>query len=286
MTPPQRLRADDAFIALWQRIIALVIEVADEFDQQWRKRRRVIDTLVLILFIFRLVFSKNKQGYATTINELWDQCQRMHVRLPQARPVAASAMTNARAKLDEAIFKTLNTRILLTYAPSVTDARWHGHRVFAVDGTKMNLPRSLRAGGYRPPSDNAHYPQGLVSCLYQLKTNIPFDFDLAAHGDERKMAFSHLSALSAEDVVVYDRGYFSYVLLYEHYQRHLHAVFRLKKKVYTAIDGFIAGDETDQVIEIQPSITRQKELQRKHPEIIFILLSAPPDCVFPQFLFL
>ena len=272
MTPPQRLRADDAFIALWQRVIALVIEVADEFDLQWRKRRRVIDTLLLILFIFRLVFSKNKQGYATTINELWDQCQRMHVRLPQAQPVAASAMTNARAKLDEAIFKTLNTRILLTYASSVTDARWHGHRVFAVDGTKMNLPRSLRAAGYRPPSDNAHYPQGLVSCLYQLQTNIPYDFDLAAHGDERKMAFSHLSALSAEDVVVYDRGYFSYVLLYAHYQRHLHAVFRLKKNLYKGMDAFIAGDETDQVIDIQPSITRQQELQRKHPEIVFIPL--------------
>ena len=66
--------------------------LAHDFDQQWRKRRRVIDTLLLILFIFRLVLSKNQQGYATTINELWDQCRRMNVPLPQAQPVAASAM--------------------------------------------------------------------------------------------------------------------------------------------------------------------------------------------------
>jgi hypothetical protein len=269
-TPP--LSSDDPFIALWQKIIALVIEVAHDFDQRWRKRRRVIDTLLLILFIFRLVFSKNKQGYATTINELWDQCRRMNVPLPQAQPVAASAMANARGKLDEAIFKTLNAHIIRTYEPTLTEDRWQQHRVFAVDGTKMNLPRPLRTAGYRPPSDNAHYPQGLVSCLYQLKTNIPYDFDLAAHSNERTMALSHLCALRADDVVVYDRGYFSYALLYAHYQRRLHAVFRLKKKVYTAIDAFIMGNETDQVIDIEPSLTRQKELQAQFPEIVFIPL--------------
>jgi hypothetical protein len=269
-TPP--LSSDDPFIELWQKIIALVIDVAHEFDQQWRKRKRVIDTLLLILFIFRLVFSKNRQGYTTTIIELWAQCRRMAVPLPQAQPVAASAMANARGKLDEAIFKTLNARIIRTYEPTLIENRWQHHRVFAVDGTKMNLPRPLRAAGYRSPSDNAHYPQGLVSCLYQLKTNIPYDFDLAAHGDERTMALSHLPALGDDDVVVYDRGYFSYVLLYAHHQRHLHAVFRLKKKGYTGIDAFIAGDETDKVIDIEPSITRQKEIQRQYPEIVFIPL--------------
>jgi hypothetical protein len=84
------LSSDDPFIQLWQKIIALVIEVANEFDQTWQQRRRAIDTLLLVLFIFRLVFSKNKQGYATTIIELWDQCRIMNVPLPQHKPVAPS----------------------------------------------------------------------------------------------------------------------------------------------------------------------------------------------------
>jgi hypothetical protein len=268
--PP--LSSDDPFIQWWQKIISLVIDGAHDFDQQGRKRRRVIDTRLLILFIFRLVFSKNKQSYATTIMELWAQCRRMNVPLPQAQPVAASAMANARGKLDETIFKTLNAHIIRTDEPTLTEPRWLQHRVFAVDGTKMNLPRPLRAAGYCPPSDHAHYPQGLVSCLYQLKTKIPYDFDLAAHGDERTMALSHLPVLSADDVVVYDRGYFSYVLLYAHYQRHLQGVFRLKKNVYTAIDEFIAGDETDKVIDIEPSLPRQKEIRVQYPDIVFIPL--------------
>ena len=216
----------DPFIQLWQKIIALVLEVANEFDQQWQQRRRAIDTLLLILFIFRLVFSKNKQGYTTTIIELWDQCRIMNVALPQPHPVAASAFCNARTKLDETIFKTLNANIIRTYEPTLTEDRWKPHRVFAVDGTKMNLPRQLRADGYRTPGENAHYPQGLVSCLYRLKAKIPYDFDLVAHGDERKMALSHLRVLRRNDLVVYDRGYFSYVLLYAHIKQAIHAVFR------------------------------------------------------------
>ena len=267
--PARALSSDDPFILLWQKIIALVIDVAKEFDQQWRKRKRTIDTLLLILFIFRLVFSKNKQGYATTIIELWAQCRTMDVPLPQAKPVAASAMGNARRELDETIFRTLNARIIRTYEPTLTDDQWQRHRVFAVDGTKMNLPRPLRADGYRTPSDNAHYPQGLVSCLYQLKKKIPYDFDLAAHGDERKMALSHLQAVRADDVVVYDRGYFSYVLLNAHHQRDIHAVFRLKKNAYKVIDAFIASKETDKVVEIEPSVTRQKEIRLQHPDIVF-----------------
>ena len=267
--PTPVLSADDPFILLWQKITAVVVDVAKEFDQHWRRRKRTIDTLLLILFIFRLVFAKNKQGYATTIIELWAQCRTLDVPLPQAKPVAASAMATARRKVDATIFKTLNARILRTYEPTLMAGQWQQHRVFAVDGTKMNLPRPLRAAGYRTPSDNAHYPQGLVSCLYQLKGRIPYDFDLAAHGDERKMALSHLQALKANDVVVYDRGYFCYVLLNAHHQRGIHAVFRLKKNTYPVIDTFIAGKETDQVVEIKPSVTRQKEIRLQHPDIVF-----------------
>ncbi len=202
--------------------------------------------------------------------ELWDQCRLMDVPLPQPHPVALSAMSNARGKLDETIFKDLNTNILRTYEPTLTQARWQHHRVFAVDGTKMNVPRQLRAASYRTPSENAHYPQGLVSCLYQLKTNIPYDFDLTSHGDERKMALSHLSVLRPDDLVVYDRGYFSYVLLYTHIKRDIHAVFRLKKHTYKVIDQFIVSEKTDKVVEIVPSITRQQELQQQHPDIDFI----------------
>jgi len=65
-----------------------------------------------MLFIFRLVFSTNKQGYAITTAQLWEQCRSLGIELPQPTPVAASAFCNARAKLDEQVFKILQVQIL------------------------------------------------------------------------------------------------------------------------------------------------------------------------------
>ena len=195
---------------LWGNMIGTVVRVANEHDRLWRQRRRVLNTLLVTLFVFRLVFSKDRQGYATTVAELWEQCRMMGIALPQATPVAASAMCRARAKLDEGLFRRLHGEILREAGAADGGKRWKGRRIFAVDGSKLNLPRQLRANGYRTPSAQAWYPQGLLSCLYQLRAKMPVDFDLHAHGNERAAALGHLPALSEGDVVVYDRGYYSY----------------------------------------------------------------------------
>lgn len=262
---PKPLTSDDPFVQLWQRIIGTVAGVANDFDRQWQKRQRVLNTLLIMLFIFRLVFSHNKQGYAITIAELWEQCHAMHIPLPQATPVAPSAFCNARAKLDENLFKQLQAEILHHYDRPSNDDRWQTHRIYAVDGSRLNLPRQLRKAGYRTPSDNAHYPQGLLSCLYQLKTKTPVDFELSSHADERKLALGHLGSLAENDVVVYDRGYFSYAMLYEHRKQGVYPIFRLKNKASQAVDSFIASNETDKIIEIIPSNQVKKELQKKYP---------------------
>ena len=75
-------------------------------------------------------------------------------------------------------------RAILEQAPRETAGQlWHGYRIFAVDGSKLNLPRPLAQEGYRTPSSNAHYPQGLLSCLYQL---------LHAHVERRLQAVFRL----------------------------------------------------------------------------------------------
>ncbi len=246
------LASDDPFVRLWSNLIGTAVAVAHDHDRVWQQRRRVLDTLLIMLFIFRLVFSKGRQGYAITLAELWEQCRGLGVELPQESPVSASAMCQARTKLDENVFRVLHARILEQMELSGIDQRWQGHRIFAVDGSRMNLPRPLIAQGYRTPSEQAHYPQGLVSCLVQLRCGLPIDFDLYAHENERSAALEHLDALCANDVVVYDRGYYSYELLHAHAVRGLHAVFRLKQNAVGAVSAFIDSDCTDTVVEVIP----------------------------------
>lgn len=257
------------FVQLWQKVIVIVNQVAGEFDQQWQKRRRVLNTLLIMLFIFRLVFSKNKQSYGSTITELWEQCQVMGIPLPQPKPVAASAFCNARAKLDETIFKTLNTKIIQIYNPWHNIAQWRNHRIFAVDGTKINLPRQMKDEGYRLNCEHAYYPQGLVSCLYELNSKMPVDFELVPTLNERTAALTHLQVLKENDVVVYDRGYFSYAMLYYHVQQGVHAVFRIPKSFSLALQEFMDSNTIEQVIMITLVKEQRRVVCKRHPDIIY-----------------
>ena len=261
---------DETFVSLWGKVVTVISDVAQTFDATWRKRNRVIDSLLLVFLIFRLVFSKNSQGYGTTISEFWHNCHRMKFPLPQKQPISASSFSDARKKLDENIFIVLNQRIIEACDEyDDTQYRWFNHRLFAVDGSKLNLPRELIDTGYKIPSDNAHYPQGLLSCLYQLKSKIPYDFDLVNHANERQCALAHLKTLDTDDVVVYDRGYFSYALLYYHLQSGVHPIFRLQKNTYLEIDAFRNSQHTDQVITLLPSKDTQRDIRKQYPNIQF-----------------
>ena len=257
--------AEDRFVQLWQGIIGTVVRVAGEYDRQWQQRQRVLNTLLVVLFVFRLVFAPDRQGYALTLAELWEQCRRLGVALPQPQPVSASSICAARAKIHADVFRRIH-RAILEQAPRETAGQlWHGHRIFAVDGSKLNLPRPLAQEGYRTPSSNAHYPQGLLSCLYQLRSRIPVDFDLLAHGNERLAALAHLRALAPGDVVVYDRGYYSFQLLHAHAERRLQAVFRLQRNASALFRDFILGDRTDHTVTVTPSA----DVLRQHPQAAF-----------------
>jgi Domain of unknown function (DUF4338)/Transposase DDE domain len=255
----------DSQVYLWQKIITLVANISESFDQEWQERRRVLTTLLIILFIFRLVFSKNKQGYGITISELWDYCKKLNIPLPQAKPVVPAAFCNARKKLDEGVFKILNKEIIREYSAQQENFLWKTHRIFAVDGSKINLPKQLLHFSYKTPSDNAHYPQGMVSCLYQLSSKIPVDFELSPHFDERKLALAHLFLIEKNDIVVYDRGYFSYAMLHAHHKKGIHAVFRLARSSIKLIDEFMLSADTERLITIDPNTQSKKDIRKQHP---------------------
>ncbi len=241
---------DDAITRPWQVLVTAATRVAADHDAQWQSRRRAINSLLILLFVYRLVIAPNRQGYAITLSQLWRQCQTYDVPLYQARPVSAAAMCKARDKLDPQAFRDVHAAVLESFEATAT--RWNGHRVFAVDGSKFNLPKTLQPDGFKRPSPNAAYPQGLVSCLYRLQDKIPYDVELAPGGDERALARHHSRLLKPEDIVVYDRGYFSRALLAHHVDHGLHAVFRMRRKADTQLDRILEGDLQETVLTLKP----------------------------------
>lgn len=123
----------------------------------------------------------------------------------------------------------------------------------------------MAASGYRTAGPQCHYPQGLLSCLLRLHSRVPVDFDLFPHANERAAALLHLHTLSAPDLVVYDRGYYCFELLWAHQQRGLQAVFRLPRNICPAIDAFSDSARSEQLLDILPGRHTLRELSRKHP---------------------
>jgi len=82
---PQTNQIDSSFLSLWGEVVSIIAKVAIDFDLKWQKRKRVIDSLLLIFLIFRLVFSKNSQSYGITIKKFWHNCHKMKFPLPQKK---------------------------------------------------------------------------------------------------------------------------------------------------------------------------------------------------------
>ena len=91
-----------------------------------------------------------------------------------------------------------------------------------------------------------------MSTLCRLHDRVPVDFGLFNHGSERVAARTHLKYLSKNDVVVYDRGYWSYAFLHAHQRKGIHTVFRIKEKANPTFDACLASRVKDCIIDLEP----------------------------------
>mgnify|MGYP001591157980 FL=1 len=237
-----------------------------KFDSKWMQRHRVLDTKLLVTIIIKLIVSKTKQGYASNLQQLWESCQLKDIDLPQITSVAASSLCESRQKLPAEIFTNLITSLLGLWHDYFEYPKWNGHRVFAVDGSKINLPRELVNYGYKVVDRiGRFYPQGTMSCLYDLQQQLIYDIEIVSHRDERACALEHLSKMNAGDIVVFDRGYFSYFMLHKILEQNVNAVFRMQEgcsnnKVKEFWDNNL---KTDEVIEYIPSNAVISEIKKK-----------------------
>ena len=133
----------------WKEVKRAINKVSDEYDMKWRKRKRVIGSHFLILFIFKLVLSKTKSGYGNVINEIWDDYEEKGIIPPQKNVVSASTLCEARQKLSEDVFLELNRELIQAFEKTEENIYWKGHRVFGVDGCRMTLPKDLVKEGYK-----------------------------------------------------------------------------------------------------------------------------------------
>lgn len=119
--------------------------------------------------------------------------------------------------------------------------------------------------GYKIAKDTTrHYPYGMMSCIYNLQEQVVYDFEFVSHGDERACALEHLKCLNHDDLVIFDRGYFSYLMFHRAVELKLHAVFRLQRGVTNRqVAEFWKSDQNEALIEYEPSAPVRSQLTKR-----------------------
>lgn len=245
----------------WSPVQKIIEEVCAQYDSKWQIRKRVIDTHFLVLFIFKVILSKNQQGYKSILNELWEQQELSRYK---QTPISSSSLCEARQKLSEELFIELNNAVLLNREKVHPLPLWRGHRIFAADGSKINLPRELLLVGYRAPNKEQYYPQGIMSTIYHLGSGLVYDCLLSKDKSERHCVLCHMEQLTAGDVLVLDRGYFSYLLLYQAVEKGIHLICRLQSGTMNKeIKAFWDSPLSEAIIEYFPSAAVKSEIKKQ-----------------------
>jgi hypothetical protein len=171
--------------------------------------------------------------------------------------VTAAAFFKARLKFSATAFVDLNRQVINHFYQAVTAQTWNGHRVLAVEGVKYHLPDEEAIHTEFGGQSNQHtdeVPMALGSALYDIHQKIIVDAQLFPYrSDEREIAYLHLEATQAGDLILYDRGYPAFWLMAAHqfYQRDW--CMRVKADFNTEVSQFVASGAKQQIVTLTAS---------------------------------
>lgn len=215
------------------------------------------------------------------VNHLKKQCGLLNFK-----SFTKSAFIQCRKKINPEVFKRLSN-ILINEFYSDNDAAiklWNGFRLLSVDGSSITLPITKelkKLYGETKNQTKTSVVQARASVLYDVLNNYVLDGVLCSKEiGERNLALQHLSYSKARDLIIYDRGYPSYDLIYEHSTRNIDYLMRVKISFSGVTKAFINSGKTSQVVEIYPGKNiniSDKQYDKKTPIKVRLIRVELPD---------
>lgn len=179
--------------------------------------------------------------------------------------VSASAFCQARKKFSASAFIELNQVATECFYNLATIEKWQGFRVLAVDGVKYHLPDEKvirRAFGGQGNQHVEEFPMALGSALYDVFQKVIIDAQLFPYrSSERDIAYQHLAAIQAGDLVLYDRGYPAFWLFAAHEACQRDYCMRVKANFNQEVSEFVASGKKQQVVTLKPTETAKQKCQ-------------------------
>ena len=170
------------------------------------------------------------------------------------RTVTKGAFTQARAKLNPWAFKRLNEVAVNSFYNGAEYYVWHNMRLLAVDGTRLVLPNHptvVEEFGVHHFGPNADSQRSLAmgSLLYDVLNQLTIDSQIAPYASsERDLLMQHLDHVKPGDLLLLDRGYPSFLLLFLLKARGIEFCVRLKEDWWLQVKDFTESSEKERIV--------------------------------------
>ena len=169
-----------------------------------------------------------------------------------------SAFIQSRNKIKPKVFKHLSSTIVSEFYTDneLSIKLWNGFRLLAVDGSTLTLPQTKELEsiyGLAKNQTNTGVVQARVSVLYDVLNSFVIDSELSSLKiGEASLAKNHLAYSQQNDLIIYDRGYPSFDLVYEHAILNRDFLFRIKESFSNVVKTFVSSGKKSQIVVIKP----------------------------------
>ncbi len=212
-----------------------------------------------------MIADGNRRGYQHLLPAFWDEARSHGLELPVQEPVSAASFCEARHKIKPELVRHMLQEIAATFPErTFKSSRWHGRRVFAVDGTKINLQRSPDLEAAFGVPESGYCPQILLSTLVDVCARAPVDAVVSRYAScERQDLLRLLPGLERGNVLVLDRGYPSHEILQALVQAGIDFLIRVpSSNTFAAIDELSRSKGDDYLYYIDPPEGSPPEWER------------------------
>ena len=177
-------------------------------------RKRLLSMLHVIMY---LLFSDNPSMDSNLANIKRELCK--IVDFP--KKITKQAISYARQAINPLLFLELfNLSVDIFYQNIEKRKTWHGLHVFAIDGSKLELPNSQKnfdhfGEMFKSSNPDSKFTQALASIVYDVLDDYIVHASIKRYlASERSAALVHLKTLEElgiyeNSVIVFDRGYYS-----------------------------------------------------------------------------
>ncbi len=172
------------------------------------------------------------------------------------RFVTSSAFSQARRKLSHRVFIELLDLVCDFLNREANLVTYMGMRVFAIDGSTMQLPNNKQVSEHFGVTKNNHGKRamGRVSILHDVLNRITYDAILDSFNrGEISMAWDHLADAKLPDnkLILLDRGYYDFATLRNIISNNGHFCIRLRSNL-GIFKAFMKTGLNDTLLTLKP----------------------------------